>query len=63
MLARIPSHELTGWLALFQVHEEEHTAAQEHAKHVADSGDGEVIYHGTPGRPDDEDDDTDGEAE
>jgi len=49
------SRELTGWLALFQVERDEREAAAEHARHVAESQDGEVVYYGQ--RPEDIDDD------
>lgn len=55
MLARLDSQELSGWWALFQVHHEE----SEHARHVAESGDGQVFEYG---RETDEDD-NDGPAE
>jgi len=46
--------ELTGWIALEQLHAEE----AEHARNVAESGDGVVHYHGR-----EEDDDEDEDAE
>lgn len=54
MLARMDSRELSGWMALFVVHEQEAKLA----KDVADSGDGEVYYYGL-----DDDDEDDGEAQ
>lgn len=44
------SRELSGWWALLRVHQ----AEAEHARHVAESGDGQVIYSG---RDEDTDDD------
>lgn len=54
---------MSGWLALWKVQEKERERAEEEARHKAESGDGEVIYHGR--RPDDDEDDeiTDGQAE
>lgn len=49
MLARISSAELSGWHALYRVRHEE----AEYQRHLADSGDGQVII---TGRDDDEDD-------
>lgn len=46
------SRELSGWLALFRVHAEE----AEYRRHLAESGDGQVIVSGR----DDEDEDDDG---
>jgi hypothetical protein len=50
MIERTPSLELSHWFALFLVHAEE----REHARHIADSGDGIVYEYG---RKDDEPDD------
>lgn len=59
LLARTTSQELTGWLALIQVHEEEREEAEDLARHKADSDDGEVIeFNKPPSRFDDEDDGT-----
>jgi hypothetical protein len=52
MLARMPSLELTKWFALFLVQAEE----RQHARDVAESGDG-IVYES--GREDDSDDDGD----
>lgn len=49
------SDELTGWLALFGVHEEE----AEYRRHQRESGDGIVEVHGRDDGEDDEDDDSD----
>ena len=49
LLTRMDSRELSGWWALFQVRGEE----AEHRRHVAESGDGQVIV---TGRDDDRDD-------
>lgn len=54
LLARMSSRELSGWMALMIVHEEE----AEYQRDLASSGDGIVKVSG---RPDDEDDD--GETE
>ena len=61
MLAQMDSVELTGWWALFQVHEEE----AEHQRDLAESGDGIVTVAGKdPDRDDGEDEALDdGEAE
>lgn len=53
------SRELTGWLVLAQVQHEEREAEEERQRHIRESDDGEVIYHGKPN--DDEDIDTDGD--
>lgn len=60
MLARMDSQELTGFLALFKVHEQERDAAEEEAKHQRESDDGHVIAFGKPrGLFDDEEDEDD----
>ena len=53
MLDRISSRELSQWWALYQVRGEE----AEYRRHVAESGDGQVIISG---RDDDEDENDDG---
>lgn len=59
MLALMDSQELTGWLVLGHVLDDERATAEEHAKHVADSDDGTVVYHGRPEDDDEEDDEVD----
>ena len=57
LVARMSSRELSAWMALLKVHGEE----REYARHVAESGDGQVIISG---RDEDDDEDEDGgEAE
>jgi len=56
MLARMTSQELTAWMALLTVQDEE----AELARLRASSNDGQVII---TGRDDDEDDEDDGPAE
>lgn len=64
MLARMDSQELTGWLALAHVQQDEREREEERLKHLQDSDDGEVIeLNKPPGRFDEDEDDTDGEAE
>lgn len=48
LLARMSSQELSAWWTLYQVEGDE----REYARHVAESGDGEVVISG---RDDDED--------
>ena len=58
MMARMSGQEFSAWGALFNVKEEE----REHAEHVAESGDGVVIYDGLD-RHDEPDEDDDYETE
>lgn len=62
MLARMDSQELTGFLALMKVHDDERAEAEERAKLIADSDDGEVIEFNKPSEEDEDDeaDDSDG---
>lgn len=55
MVARMSSRELSTWLALSRVYEEE----AEHRRHVMESGDGQVIVTGRDEPDDDEDDELD----
>lgn len=55
LLARIDSRELSGWMALFLAQHDEQEEAAERAKHLADSGDGEVIEYNKPRDQDDDD--------
>lgn len=55
MLARMSSRELTHWIALAKVHEDE----AEHRKLVAESGDGQVFISGGDDDIEDEDDESD----
>lgn len=57
LLARMDSQELTGFLALFKVHEAERDEAEERERHRRDSDDGEVIEFGAPRSVFDDDDD------
>lgn len=59
MLERMPSTELTGWMALMKVHHEE----AEERQHIAESGDGIVIVSGRDEEFDDEDDEDEPDAE
>jgi hypothetical protein len=52
MLARMPSWELSAWMALYNVKGEE----REHDRHKLESGDGIVEVHGGPTNDGDEDD-------
>jgi hypothetical protein len=53
MIGRMSSLELSHWFALFLVHTDE----REHARHVAESGDGIVYVSGKDDEPDDDGDD------
>jgi hypothetical protein len=53
LMCRMSGREFMAWLALEKIHADE----QEHARNVAESGDGVVVYHGRPEDDDDEDDD------
>jgi hypothetical protein len=57
MMARMSGQEFSAWGALFTVKDEE----REHAEHMADSGDGVVIYSGDD-RDEEPDDDEDEES-
>ncbi len=52
MLHRISSAELSAWHAIYRVRHEE----AEHQRHLAESGDGQVIVSGLTDDEDDEDD-------
>lgn len=62
MLASMDSQELTGWMALFGVHQEE----AEHQRDIEESGDGIVHVAGVDpdhDTTDEEDDEPDGSTE
>lgn len=64
MLASMDSHELSGWLALLKVKEDEREAAETIARMKADSDDGQVIEYNKPlDETDDEVDNADGPPE
>lgn len=58
MMRRMSGRELAAWSALFNVKGEE----REHEKHLADSGDGIVIYHGRESDEDRPEDETEGDT-